>query len=153
MCSALGGRAAEELTFGKISTGALSDLEKVTKQAYAMVTYFGMSEKLGNVSFFDSSGQNEYGFSKPYSEKTAETIDEEAKKLIDDQYIRAKQILTDNKVKHYELAELLLEREVIFSEDLEKIFGTRHVSAHVIDESNGNANTIVENAITDEQSN
>ncbi|MFT3740429.1 MAG: hypothetical protein QM786_16905 [Breznakibacter sp.] len=138
MCSALGGRAAEELMFGKVSTGALSDLEKVTKQAYAMVTYFGMSERLGNISFFDSSGQNEYAFSKPYSEKTAELIDEEAKKTVEEQYLRAKQILTDNREKHVELAELLLEREVIFSEDLEKIFGQRHLLVHVIEDENGN---------------
>ncbi|MBN2165752.1 MAG: ATP-dependent zinc metalloprotease FtsH [Marinilabiliaceae bacterium] len=137
MCSALGGRAAEDLIFGKVSTGALNDLEKVTKQAYAMVTYFGMSDKIGNISFFDSTGQNEYAFNKPYSEKTAEIIDEEVAKLIEDQYLRAKQILTDNKDKHKQLAELLLEKEVIFSEDLEKIFGARKVGGHVIQEENG----------------
>jgi cell division protease FtsH len=143
MCSALGGRAAEELVFGKVSTGALSDLEKVTKQAYAMVTYFGMSEKIGNISFYDSSGQNEYAFSKPYSEKTSELIDQEVKDLIDEQYRRAKEILTLNKDKHAELAELLLDREVIFSEDLEVIFGKRHVSSHVIEEdTNGNGNNL-----------
>jgi cell division protease FtsH len=138
MCSALGGRAAEELKFGRISTGALSDLEKVTKQAYAMVTYFGMSEALGNISFYDSSGQNEYAFSKPYSDKTAETIDHEVSKLIEAQYERAKRILTENSEKHSELAELLLEREVIFSEDLERIFGKRNISSHVITEDAGN---------------
>jgi cell division protease FtsH len=144
MCSALGGRAAEELVFGKISTGALSDLEKVTKQAYAMVTYFGMSEKIGNISFYDSSGQNEYAFSKPYSEKTSEMIDQEAKEIIDSQYKRAKELLTTNKQKHSELAELLLEREVIFSEDLEVIFGKRKVSGHVIEEDNqSNGNTSI----------
>ena len=136
MCSALGGRAAEELNFGRISTGALSDLEKVTKQAYAMVSFFGMSKKIGNISFFDSSGQSEYSFNKPYSEKTAELIDEEAAKLVADQYVRAKQILTEHKDKHQALAELLLEKEVVFSEDLERIFGARKwASGHVIQEN------------------
>ncbi len=126
MCSALGGRAAEELTFKRVSSGAQNDLEKITKQAYAMVSYFGMSDKVGNVSFYDSTGQSDYTFSKPYSEKTAELIDEEVKKLIDEQYVRAKQVLSDNVEGHRKLAELLLEREVIFSEDLEAIFGKRH---------------------------
>ncbi|MDD2279693.1 MAG: cell division protein FtsH, partial [Bacteroidales bacterium] len=125
MSSALGGRASEELMFGKISTGALNDLEKVTKQAYAMVAYFGMSEEIKNISFYDSSGQNEFAFSKPYSEKTAEIIDKEVKLIIDTEYKRAKDILKKNKVGLTKLAELLLEREVIFSEDLEKIFGPR----------------------------
>ena len=144
MCSALGGRAAEELVFGKVSTGALSDLEKVTKQAYAMVTYFGMSDKIGNISFFDSTGQNEYSFNKPYSEKTAEMIDKEASIIVEEQYERAKKILTENKEKHTELAELLLEREVIFSEDLEKIFGERKVGGHVIQEDNYTKESIEE---------
>lgn len=125
MCALLGGRAAEELTFDKISTGALNDLERVTKQAYAMIAYFGMGEKLGNVSYYDSSGQSEFTFNKPYSEKTAEQIDEEVKTLIDKAYKRAKEILSENKEGHIKLAELLLEREVIFSEDVEKIFGPR----------------------------
>ncbi len=132
MCSTLAGRAAEELEFGKISTGALNDLEKVTKQAYAMVSYYGMGKKLGNISYFDSSGQNEYGFTKPYSEETARTIDNEVAKIIEEQYERAKQILTENKDKHRELAELLLEREVIFSEDLESIFGKRNINKHIV---------------------
>lgn len=123
IAAALGGRAAEELTFGRISTGALSDLEKATKQAYAMVTYFGMSKKVGNISFYDSTGQTEYSFNKPYSEKTAELIDGEALEIINKAYARAKKILLDNKEKHIELAELLLEKEVIFAEDLERIFG------------------------------
>jgi len=135
MCSALGGRAAEELVLGKISTGAMNDLEKVTKQAYAMVTYFGMNEKIGNISFFDSSGQSDFAFSKPYSEKTAEVIDEEVRKLISGQYERAKEILTENKEKHKELAEILLEREVIFSEDLERIFGKRQRAHFIEDET------------------
>lgn len=135
MCSALGGRAAEELVFGRISTGALSDLEKVTKQAYAMVSYFGMSEKVGNISFYDSTGQSEYSFGKPYSEKTAELIDQEAATMIAQQYERAKQILSEHKEQHAELADLLLEKEVIFGDDLERIFGPRKwASKHVIDD-------------------
>jgi AFG3 family protein len=126
MCSALGGRAAEEIVFNRISSGAQNDLEKITKQAYAMVSIFGMSEKVGNVSFYDSTGQTDYSFSKPYSEKTAELIDDEVKKLIDEQYERAKQVLLENSEGHKKLGELLLEREVIFSEDLEAIFGKRH---------------------------
>lgn len=126
MCSALGGRAAEEITFKRVSSGAQNDLEKITKQAYAMVSYFGMSDRVGNVSYYDSTGQNDYTFSKPYSEKTAELIDEEVKILIDEQYKRAKKILTENAEGHRKLAELLLDREVIFSEDLEAIFGKRH---------------------------
>jgi cell division protease FtsH len=125
MCSALGGRASEEINFGKVSTGALNDLEKVTKQAYAMVSFFGMSPKIGHISFFDSQGRNEYSFNKPYSEKTAELIDEEAKVLVEEQYDRAKKILLENKEGLVKLSELLLEKEVIFSEDVERIFGAR----------------------------
>ena len=125
MAYALGGRASEELIFGKISTGALSDLEKITKQAYAMVSFFGMSEKVGNISFYDSSGQSDFGFTKPYSEKTAELIDEEVNQIIAESYLRAKEVLKNNMKGLTELAELLLEKEVIFSEDLERIFGKR----------------------------
>ncbi|HNX67272.1 MAG TPA: ATP-dependent zinc metalloprotease FtsH, partial [Bacteroidales bacterium] len=125
LAHALGGRASEEITFGKISTGALSDLEKVTKQAYAMVCYFGMSAKVGNLSFYDSTGQSEFGFTKPYSEKTAETIDDEIKAIIDESYERAKDVINSHRDGLKELAELLLEKEVIFSEDLERIFGKR----------------------------
>jgi cell division protease FtsH len=125
MCSALGGRAAEQIAFNSISSGAQNDLEKVTKQAYAMVSIFGMSDKVGNVSYYDSSGQNEFGFTKPYSEKTAELIDAESKLLIETQYARALQVLTENEVGHKKLSELLLEKEVIFSEDLENVFGKR----------------------------
>jgi AFG3 family protein len=125
MAYALGGRAAEDIVFGKISTGALNDLEKVTKQAYAMVSYFGMSDKIGHISFYDSSGQGDYGFTKPYSDKTAEVIDEEVHKLVNDCYERAKQVLSQNMKGLTELAEILLEKEVIFSEDLERIFGKR----------------------------
>jgi len=125
MAYALGGRAAEELIFGKISTGALSDLEKITKQAYAMVSFFGMSEKVGNISFYDSSGQSDFGFTKPYSEKTAELIDQEVNLIIAESYIRAREVLKNNMKGLVELAELLLDKEVIFSEDLERIFGKR----------------------------
>ncbi|MES2762949.1 MAG: ATP-dependent zinc metalloprotease FtsH [Bacteroidota bacterium] len=125
MCAALGGRAAEEVIFGKISTGALSDLEKITRQAYASVVYYGLNDKIGNVSYYDSSGQSEYSFNKPYSESTAKTIDEEVKKMIDIAYARTKAILLANKEKLTQLAEKLLEKEVIFKEDLEAIFGKR----------------------------
>lgn len=125
MCATLGGRASEEVIFGKISTGALSDLEKVTKQAYAMVSIYGLNDKLGNISYYDSTGANEYGFTKPYSEKTAETIDEEVSLLIETAYARAKEILNTNKHLLKQLAEKLLEKEVIFKEDLELIFGKR----------------------------
>jgi cell division protease FtsH len=123
--AALGGRASEEVNFGKISTGALNDLEKVTKQAFAMVVYFGLNKKIGNVSYYDSSGQSEYSFQKPYSEKTSELIDEEISKLIESAYERAKKVLTENKTKLEALAKALLDKEVIFREDLEEIFGKR----------------------------
>ena len=125
MCATLGGRASEEIFFGKVSTGALNDLEKVTKQALAMVTYFGLNKEIGNISYYDSTGQQEYSFTKPFSEKTAEKIDAEIRKLVESAYQKAKEILTENKEKLEELANILLEREVIFSEDLEKVFGTR----------------------------
>ncbi|MFC2176001.1 ATP-dependent zinc metalloprotease FtsH [Bacteroidota bacterium] len=125
MCAALGGRAAEQIIFGKVSTGALSDLEKITKQAYAMVTVYGLSDEIGNISFYDSSGQNEYAFNKPYSEKTAELIDKEVSDMIEAAYARTLKILTDNRDKLEVLAEELLEKEVIFKENLEGIFGKR----------------------------
>lgn len=125
ICATLGGRAAEQTIFGNISTGALSDLERVTKQAQAMVTVYGLNDKVGNISYYDSSGQNEYSFGKPYSEATAKTIDEEISKIIENQYRRALQILTENKDKLDALANKLLEKEVIFREDLEEIFGKR----------------------------
>jgi AFG3 family protein len=145
MCSALGGRAAEEIIFNRISSGAQNDLEKITKQAYAMVSIFGMSEKVGNVSFYDSTGQTDYSFSKPYSEKTAELIDEEVKKLIDEQYERAKQVLLENAEGHKKLGELLLEREVIFSEDLEAIFGKRHWDERRLTEDEKNDDSVEKN--------
>ena len=123
MCSALGGRAAEELIFGKISTGALSDLEKVTKQAYAMVSIYGLNKRVGNISYYDSQGRDM--FTKPYSEDTARVIDEEVSKLIESQYQRAIEVLTENKENLTQLAEKLLTNEVIFKEDLEQIFGKR----------------------------
>ncbi len=134
MCAALGGRAAEEIMFGKVSTGALSDLEKVTKQAYAMVSIYGLSDKVGNISYYDSSGQSDYSFSKPYSEKTAQLIDEEVKNLIETSYIRTKKILEENKDKLIKLAEKLLEKEVIFRDDLEEIFGKSIFEAELNEE-------------------
>ncbi len=128
MCAALGGRAAEKVIFDKISTGALSDLEKVTKQARAMVTVYGLSDKIGNLTYYDSSGQSEYGFTKPYSEQTAELIDKEISDIVEEQYQRALKILEENKDKLTELAEVLLDKEVIFKDNLEKIFGERPFS-------------------------
>ncbi len=125
MCAILGGRASEEINFGKVSTGALNDLERATKLAYSMVTIYGLNDKIGNLSFFDSSGESDYSFNKPYSEKTAEIIDVEAKKIIDDSYNRAKIILKENQEKLLALSELLLEKEVIFREDLVNVFGER----------------------------
>lgn len=125
MCATMGGRAAEKVTFNRISTGALSDLEKVTKQARAMVTIYGLNEKIGNVTYYDSTGQSEYSFSKPYSEETAKTIDKEISLLIESQYERAIKILEDNKDKLNQLADILIEKEVIFKDDLESIFGKR----------------------------
>ncbi|MDA9550820.1 ATP-dependent zinc metalloprotease FtsH [Flavobacteriaceae bacterium] len=132
MCAALGGRAAEKVIFNNISTGALSDLEKVTKQARAMVTVYGLNDKVGNLTYYDSSNGNEYGFTKPYSEKTAETIDKEISSIIEKQYQRAIKLLEDNKSKLIELAEVLLDKEVIFKDNLEKIFGSRTFDKEVI---------------------
>jgi AFG3 family protein len=126
MCATLGGRAAEEIVFNSISSGAQNDLERVTKQAYAMVCFFGMSEKIGNLSFYDSSGQTDFSFTKPYSEKTAELIDNEIRQLVEDAYKRAKEVLAANIQGHRVLADRLLEKEVLFTEDLEEIFGKRH---------------------------
>ncbi|MBR5205240.1 MAG: ATP-dependent zinc metalloprotease FtsH [Bacteroidaceae bacterium] len=122
MCATLGGRAAEELFIGHISTGAMNDLERVTKQAYGMIAYAGMSDKLPNVCYYNNE---EYSFNKPYSERTAELIDEEVKRMINEQYERAKEVLTTHKEGHNQLAQLLIEKEVIFAEDVEKIFGKR----------------------------
>jgi cell division protease FtsH len=125
MCATMGGRAAEKVTFDRISTGALSDLEKVTKQARAMVTVYGLNEKIGNVTYYDSTGQSEYSFSKPYSEDTAKIIDKEISDLIESQYQRAITILEENKDKLNQLASILIDKEVIFKDDLEAIFGKR----------------------------
>ncbi len=125
MAATLGGRVAEEIVNGKISTGALSDLEKITKQAYAMVSYLGMSKEVGNISFYDSSDSAGFNLGKPYSEKTAELIDAEVKRIIDEAYKMARKVLTENSEGFTKLAELLLEKEVIFAEDLESIFGKR----------------------------
>jgi len=125
MCAALGGRAAEKVMFDKISTGALSDLEKVTRQARAMVSVYGLNDKLGNITYYDSSGQAEYNFTKPYSEETAQKIDREISEIIEKQYDRAIQLLASSKDKLIQLAERLLEKEVIFKDDLEKILGKR----------------------------
>ena len=136
MCATMGGRAAEKVTFDRISTGALSDLEKVTKQARAMVTVYGLNEKLGNVTYYDSSGQNEYGFTKPYSDETAKIIDQEISALIESQYIRAIGILEENKDKLNQLADILIEKEVIFKDDLETIFGKRTFDANLQEVTN-----------------
>ncbi|KRT17585.1 peptidase M41 [Pedobacter ginsenosidimutans] len=125
MCATMGGRAAEKVMFDTISTGALSDLEKVNKQARAMVTIYGLNDKLGNITYYDSSGQNEYNFSKPYSEDTALTIDKEISALIEGQYQRAISLLEENKDKLIQLADILIEKEVLFKDDLEVIFGKR----------------------------
>ena len=125
MCATMGGRAAEKVVFNKISTGALSDLEKATRQARAMVTIYGLNDKLGNITYYDSTGQSEYTLSKPYSEDTAQIIDKEISNLIENEYKRAIKILEDNKDKLEQLAAILIEKEVIFKDDLETIFGKR----------------------------
>jgi cell division protease FtsH len=135
MCATMGGRAAEKVIFDKISTGALSDLEKVTKQARAMVTVYGLNDKIGNITYYDSSGQSEYNFSKPYSEDTAMIIDKEISLLIEGQYLRAIKILQDNKDKLNQLADILIEKEVIFKDDLELIFGKREFDKNLQEET------------------
>ena len=135
MCATMGGRAAEKVVFDKISTGALSDLEKVTKQARAMVTVYGLNEKLGNITYYDSTGQSEYSFSKPYSEDTAMVIDKEISTLIESQYQRAIIILSENKDKLNLLADILIEKEVIFKDDLEAIFGKRPFDPIILEET------------------
>ncbi|MBK6962372.1 MAG: ATP-dependent zinc metalloprotease FtsH [Bacteroidales bacterium] len=140
LTATLAGRASEEIVFGKVSTGALNDLEKVTKQAYAMVVYYGLNKEVGNVSYYDSTGQQEYSFSKPYSEATSLVIDTEIKKMIELAYERAKKILTENRDKLDKLAEILLKKEVIFREDLENIFGKRPFDEHLLIESSNETN-------------
>ena len=152
MCATMGGRAAEKVIFNKISTGALSDLEKVTKQARAMVTIYGLNEEIGNLTYYDSSGQDNYGFSKPYSEDTARKIDAEISKIIEEQYQRAIKVLTENKDKLTTLAERLLEKEVIFKEDLEKIFGKRNFEKDILAmENESKLKELEENDTTEEQ--
>ncbi|MBT7983939.1 MAG: AAA family ATPase, partial [Flavobacteriaceae bacterium] len=136
MCATLGGRAAEKIMFNKISTGALSDLEKVTKQARAIVSVYGLNDKIGNITYYDSSGQGDYNFTKPYSEETARKIDEQISLIIEKQYKRACAILKKNKTKLSTLASRLLEKEVIFKEDLVKILGERPNSKEEIIEKN-----------------
>ncbi len=125
LAATLGGRVSEQLTFGEVSTGALNDLERVTKQAYAMVAYYGMSEEVGTLSYYDSTGQSDMSFTKPYSEKTAQQIDAEARAVIDRAYEMAEKVLKEHRDGLKELAELLLQREVVFTEDVERIFGKR----------------------------
>ncbi len=147
MCATLAGRAAEKIMFNKISTGALNDLEKVTRQAKAMVTVYGLNDKIGNITYYDSSGQSDYNFTKPYSEETAQTIDKEISLIIEEQYQRAITILTENKDKLVTLAELLLEKEVIFKKDLEVIFGSRPFDKdEAIEENNSSEASNVENS-------
>ena len=124
ICALLGGRAAEEVFIGQISSGAMNDLERVTKQAYGMITYLGMSDKMPNLSYYDSSGQD-YTFQKPFSENTAELIDAEVKVMIAEQYKRAKELLLKHAVGHNQLAQILLEKEIIYAENLEQVFGKR----------------------------
>jgi cell division protease FtsH len=153
MCAAMGGRAAEKVIFGKISTGALSDLEKVTKQARAMVTVYGLNDRIGNITYYDSQENNDFGFQKPYSEKTAEVIDEEISKLVESAYQRAIEILNENKDKLTKLADKLLEDEVIFKEDLETIFGKRPWSKDEKEEtkkSEGNSTDTAEDKVNSE---
>ena len=152
MAATLGGRAAEEVFFGRLSTGALNDLERVSKQAYAMVVYYGLDEKIGNISYYDSTGQQEYSMTKPYSEKTAEEIDERIHQLIEKAYACAKQILMDNYSKVETLAELLLEREVIFTEDVQRILGDRPFQTETQND-NPDSTPVSEPASTDEGSN
>ena len=146
----LGGRAAEDVVFGKVSTGALNDLERVTKQAYAMVKYYGLNDKIGNLSYFDSSGQSEYAFTQPYGEKTAERIDEEVHKLVETAYERAKGILKEHREQLTQLAEKLLEHEVIFSEDVERICGPRPFTSAATDNAKQTASQLKEAADTAE---
>jgi cell division protease FtsH len=151
MCATMGGRAAERVMFDEISTGALSDLEKVTRQARAMVTYYGLNAKIGNVTYFDSSGQTDINFSKPYSEETAQIIDAEISKIIEGQYKRAIEILQEHKDKLILLANRLLEKEVIFKDDLEKIFGKRPFEVEVETETEESTDN-TENKETSEDS-
>lgn len=149
MCATLGGRAAEDLFIGRVSSGAANDLERVTKQAFGMIAYLGMSDKLPNLCYYNN---DEYSFQRPYSEKTAELIDEEVKRMVNEQYDRAKQILSEHKKEHNELAQLLIEKEVIFAEDVERIFGKRPWASRSEEiMASNNKSKPVEPASTDEK--
>jgi len=125
MTSLMAGRAAEEVVFGEVGTGALNDMERATKMAQSMVVYYGMSPKIGNISFYDSSGQTDYSFTKPFSDKTAEVIDSEVNRIVEEAYARAKEIITSHRAQLDELAGQLYEKEVLFRDDLERIYGPR----------------------------
>lgn len=143
LCATLGGRAAEEISFGEVSSGALDDLEKVTKEAYMMVVYYGFNQKLGNISYYDSSGQRDTGIQKPFSEETGKLIDEEIRKLVSDAYEQAKEILHQNKDALTKVAELLLKKEVVFKDDLEKILGKRSATLPFVTARKDDVNTVV----------
>lgn len=158
MCATMGGRAAEKIIFNKVSTGALNDLEKVTKQAFNMVAYFGLNNKIGNISYYDSTGQQEYQFQKPFSEKTAQTIDTEVSALVESAYNKALDLLEQNKDKLHQLAKVLIDKEVIFREDLENIFGKRpwdegkdhlELNRETKNEETGDKNTATESIPTE----
>lgn len=158
MCSTLGGRASEEINFGIVSTGALNDLERVTKQAIAMVSFYGMSKEIGNLSYYNSN--DDYGFTKPYSDQTAQAIDQEVKNMVEEQFERAKEVLRENMDGLTQLAETLLEKEVIFSDDLERIFGKRKGVNPALDSiaeekqaENNNTTTTIDSNISDEEPN
>ena len=154
MCMTLGGRAAEEIIFGKISTGALSDLERVTKVAYSIVTVYGMNERIGHISFYDSK-QNEYGFSKPYSEDTAKIIDEEVKKIVADAYSRTIKLLTNKKAEVETLAQELLAKEILFQSDLEGLIGPRpfekQTTYEAFTNNNGKSNEVTDAKAEEEE--
>ena len=144
MTSLMAGRASEEIVFGKISTGALNDIERATKMAQSLVVYYGMSPELGNISFYDSTGQNEYGFTKPFSEKTAEVIDKEVRRMVEEAYSRAKEIILTHREQLDTLAGQLYDKEVLFREDLERIYGPREVDLEKADKEKESQENAVE---------
>ena len=135
MCTLVAGRASEDVIFGEVSTGALNDLERVTKMAYAMVAYYGLNKSIGNLSYYDSTGQSDYAFQRPYSEKTAEEIDKQVHELVESAYAKAKEILETHKEQLNVLAQILIDKEVIFADDLERIYGKRIASETAPEES------------------
>ena len=152
ICALLGGRAAEEVFIGKISSGAMNDLERVTKQAYGMISYLGMSDKLPNLSYYDSTGQD-YTFQKPYSDDTAKLIDAEVKSMVEEQYERAKKMLQEHTEGHNRLAQILLEKEIIYAETLEEVFGKRSWvsrSQEILENKNSSVSLAPESASPDE---